>query len=135
MLKKTIEYEDFNGVERKESFYFNLTEAEILEMELGTAGGFAEYLQKIVDTQDVPTLMKVFKDLILKSYGEKSLDGKRFIKNAELSEAFSQTDAYSKLYVELSTNAAQAANFVNGIVPAKMAKAAQDRDKKAVNKA
>ena len=124
MLKKTITYHDYNGVEYTQDFYFNLSKAEIMEMELGTTGGLAEMIQKIVAAQDAPYIIKVFKDLILKSYGEKSADGKRFIKSDEISTAFSQTEAYSELFMELATNAEAAAAFVNGIVPAEMAKEA-----------
>lgn len=124
MLKKTITYHDYNGVEYTQDFYFNLSKAEIMEMELGTTGGLAEMIQKIVAAQDAPSIIKVFKDLILKSYGEKSADGKRFIKSDEISTAFSQTEAYSELFMELATNAEAAAAFVNGIVPAEMAKEA-----------
>ena len=124
MLKKTITYHDYNGVEYTQDFYFNLSKAEIMEMELGTTGGLAEMIQNIVAAQDAPSIIKVFKDLILKSYGEKSADGKRFIKSDEISTAFSQTEAYSELFMELATNAEAAAAFVNGIVPAEMAKEA-----------
>ena len=124
MLKKTITYHDYNSVEYTQDFYFNLSKAEIMEMELGTTGGLAEMIQKIVAAQDAPSIIKVFKDLILKSYGEKSADGKRFIKSDEISTAFSQTEAYSELFMELATNAEAAAAFVNGIVPAEMAKEA-----------
>ena len=124
MLKKTITYHDYNGVEYTQDFYFNLSKAEIMEMELGTTGGLAEMIQKIVAAQDAPSIIKVFKDLILKSYGEKSADGKSFIKSDEISTAFSQTEAYSELFMELATNAEAAAAFVNGIVPAEMAKEA-----------
>ena len=122
MLKKTIKYTDYNGVERSEDFYFNLSKAEIAEMELGTTGGFAEMLQRIIDTQDMPQIVKMFKDLVLKSYGVKSADGKRFIKSDEISTAFTQTEAYSELFMELATDAEAAAAFVNGIIPADMAK-------------
>lgn len=118
MLKKTIEYTDYNGLERKEDFYFNLTQAEIMEMELTTEGGLAETITKIVDAKNVSEIIKIFKSLILKAYGEKSPDGKRFIKSEEISTAFSQTEAYSILFMELSTDADAAAKFVNGIIPA-----------------
>ena len=117
MLKKTITYTDYNGAERTEDFYFNLSRAEIMEMEMGTSGGLAEMIQKIVAAQDVPSIIKIFKDLILKAYGEKSLDGKHFVKSEEISTAFSQTEAYSQLFMELATNAESASNFINGIVP------------------
>lgn len=122
MLKKTITYSDYNGTERTQDFYFNLSKAEILEMEMGTSGGLAEMIQRIVAAQDAPAIVKLFKDLILKAYGEKSADGKRFIKSEELSTAFSQTEAYSILFMELATDADAAAKFVNGIIPADMAK-------------
>ena len=118
MLKKTITYTDYNGNERTEDFYFNLTKAEIMEMELGTTGGLAEMLTRIVAAQDAPAIIKMFKDIVLKAYGEKSPDGKRFIKSEELSTAFSQTEAYSQLFMELATDADEAAKFINGIVPA-----------------
>lgn len=118
MLKKTITYTDYNGTERTEDFYFNLTKAEAMEWEMSKAGGLAELIKKVVAAQDMPTLIGLFKELILKSYGEKSLDGKRFVKSKELSEAFSQTEAYSQLFMELATDADKASEFVNGIVPA-----------------
>lgn len=118
MFKKTIEYVDYNGVTRKEDFYFNLTEAELLEMHLVQEGGMEAYINRIMQTQDMRSLIKVFKDLISSSYGIKSLDGKRFIKSEELFTEFAQTEAYSKLYVELATDDIAASEFINGIVPA-----------------
>ena len=123
MLKKTITYNDYNGTERTEDFYFNLTKAEIMEMEMSTTGGLAEMITKIVATKDAPAIIKIFKELILKAYGEKSPDGKRFIKSEEISTAFSQTEAYSQLFMELATDADAASTFVNGIVPATEQKA------------
>lgn len=117
MLKKTIPYTDFNGNERKEDFYFNFTKAEIAEMQLTTTGGLDVMIQRIIDTQDMPQIVTMFKELVLKAYGEKSADGKRFIKNQELRDAFAQTEAYSNLFMELATDADAAAAFVNGIVP------------------
>lgn len=117
MLKKTITYTDYNGVERTEDFYFNLSKAEIMELEMGTTGGFSEMMKNVIAAQDAPSIIKIFKEIILKAYGEKSPDGKRFIKDDEISEAFSQTEAYSILFMELATDADAAAKFVNGIVP------------------
>lgn len=121
MLTKNIKYTDYNGVEREEKFLFNLSKAELMEMELGTTGGLAETIQRVVEAQDTPSIIKIFKDLILKAYGEKSSDGKRFIKIDEngkpLSIAFSQTEAYSELFMELSSDAEAAANFIKGIIP------------------
>ena len=124
MIKKTIEYTDYNGVERKEDFFFNLTKAEVMEMEMSTAGGLAEMIQRIVAAQDQVAIIKVFKDLILKAYGVKSPDGKRFMKSQEIATAFAETEAYSILFMELATDADKASAFINGIVPADMAKQA-----------
>ena len=129
MLKKNITYTDFNGMERSEDFYFNLTKAEVMEMEMSTVGGLSEMIQRIIAAQDTPSIIKVFKDLVLKSYGEKSADGKRFIKTPEIAEAFSQTEAYSVLFMELATNADSAAAFVNGIIPKSNGKANLPADK------
>lgn len=117
MLTKTITYKDYNGEERTEDFLFNLTRAEIMEMELSKAGGLSETIQRITKTKDIPAIMDIFKEMILKAYGEKSPDGKRFIKSRELSEAFSQTEAYSNLFIELATDPTAASAFVNGIMP------------------
>ena len=121
MLSKKIKYTDYNGVEREESFLFNLSKAELMEMELGITGGLSDMLKNIIASQDTPSIVKIFKDLILKAYGEKSPDGKRFIKIDEkgnpLSVAFSQTEAYSTLFMELATDSDAATNFIRGIVP------------------
>lgn len=124
MLKKTITYVDYNGNERTEDFYFNLNKAELMEMQMGTTGGLTEMITKIVAAQDAPALIKVFKDLILKAYGEKSPDGREFDKSEKISTKFSQTEAYSQLFMELATDADAAAKFVNGIVPADVAEQA-----------
>ena len=121
MLKKTIKYEDYNGVERNEDFYFNLTKAELYQMELGIDGGLEEYIMKIVKAQDLKTIIDLFKKIILQSYGEKSADGKMFIKTTDegisLANRFAQTEAFSELYMELATSDNAAADFIKGIMP------------------
>ena len=131
MLKKTITYTDYNGTERTEDFYFNLTKAEIMEMEMSTTGGLTEMIQRIIETQDAPSIIKVFKNIIMKAYGEKSPDGKRFIKSQELSESFAQTEAYSELFMELASDSDAASKFVNGIIPADMAQAVEKQQQQA----
>ena len=122
MLKKTITYVDYNGTERTEDFYFNLNKAELVEMQMSEVGGLGEALKRIVAAQDTPALAKAFKDIILRAYGEKSPDGRQFIKNEQLSTAFSQTEAYSNLYIELMSNNGEGfINFVNLIMPADLA--------------
>lgn len=118
MLKKAITYVDYNGVERTESFYFNLSKAELIEMEYGTVGTFTSMVQNIIDAQDEPELIKLFKSLILKSYGKKSADGRRFEKSEEISKDFSETEAYVILFMELARDSKAASEFVNGIIPA-----------------
>lgn len=117
MLKKTITYTDYNGVERTEDFYFNLSQAEIMDMEMSITGGMTQMINKIVDAKDNNALYKLFTDLIMKAYGEKSADGRRFIKSKEISESFTQTEAYSVLLNEFVTDSDSAAKFVNGIIP------------------
>ena len=125
MLKKRITYTDYNGNKREEDFYFNLSKAEIMEMEMSTSGGLTDMITHIIESQDAPSIIKVFKDIIMKAYGEKSPDGKRMVKSKELSEAFAQTEAYSELFMELATDSDAASKFVNGIIPADMVKAAE----------
>ena len=117
MFKKTMTYTDYNGEKRTEDFYFNMNRAEVTEMELSIDGGLSAMIQRVTEDKDVPTIIQIFKDLVLRSYGKKSPDGRRFIKSKELSEEFSQTEAYSDLFMELATDSAKAAAFVNGIMP------------------
>lgn len=117
MIKKTITYTDYNGLERTEDFYFNFSKAEIAEMQLTAEGGMDERIKKIVSTVDTPELIRLFKRLVMESYGEKSPDGRRFIKSKELATAFTQTEAYSQLFMELASNAEMASEFTNGIMP------------------
>ncbi len=129
MLKKTICYTDYNGVERKEDFFFNLTKAELFDMEMGTVGGFTGMVKKIIDAKETPRIIALFKKLILQAYGEKSEDGKQFLKEdlvtgAKLSKGFAQTEAYSQLYMELATNSDAAADFIKGVVPSDIAEQA-----------
>lgn len=120
MVIKKIKYKDFNGVEREEEFMFNLTEAEITEMELMTEGGLSDSIKKIIAAQNTPQIIETFKNLLLKSYGQKSADGRLFIKNEKLTEEFTQTNAYSQFFMELATDDKAAIAFINGIIPESM---------------
>lgn len=123
MLKKKITYSDYNtGEQYTEEFRFNLNKAELTFMDLTTSGGLEMNLNRIVNTHDVPAMIKFFRELILKSYGEVSPDGKRFVKSDELSAAFEQTEAYSELFMELCTDADAAAAFIKGVVPSDLGK-------------
>ena len=131
MLKKVIKYTDYNGVEREEEKYFNFNKAELMEMELTTVGGLSGLIEKIIQTKDYPSLVKMFKGLILDSYGEKSADGIQFEKSDSIRKRFEQSEAYSELFMELATNSESAANFINGIIPKdlrdQVAKEAKDK--------
>lgn len=119
MLLKTIRYKDFNGNEREEDFYFNLTPAEITEMELRAKGGLQEVLGRIIKEQDSEKMIEYFKSIIRSSYGVKSTDGRNFTKSDRAWEEFASTNAYSKLFMELATNDIAASNFIKGIMPSK----------------
>lgn len=120
MYKIHEKYTDFDGNEREEDFYFNLMKSEIMEMELGTTGGLSAMLKNIIATQDVPKIIDTFKMLVLKAYGVKSPDGKRFVKTKELTDEFTQTEAYSQIFMRLATDSKAATEFVNHVVPADM---------------
>lgn len=121
MFKKLIKYEDFDGNQREEIFYFNLTKAEISEAQLSVDGGLSTKLERIVASQSTSELIKVFKEFILLSYGEKSDDGKHFRKSKEITDEFTSTNAYSELFMELSTNTDFAIEFIKGIMPSDFA--------------
>jgi hypothetical protein len=117
MIEKKITYVDYNGTERTETHYFNLSKAEILDMELFTEGGFVNLLERLVEEQNQIELVKLFKELVLKSYGVKSDDGRRFIKSEEQTKAFTETEAFSELYLTLAQDAEAASEFAIGIMP------------------
>lgn len=117
MLAKEIEFEDYNGNKRKQTFYFDLSKAELLEMDICTVGGLQQYVNRIISTENGPELFKLFKSLILKAYGVKEADGIHFTKSEELSTQFSQTPAYSVLMMELVTSADATEQFLRGVAP------------------
>lgn len=118
MLKKTITYTDYDGVQRTEDFYFNLSKAEITEMELSMEGGMRAYIQKIIAAKSQLALVTLFKEIVMKSYGKKSPDGRLFMKNDAIRAEFEAHPAYSMIYMDLVTDEAKASAFVNGIIPA-----------------
>lgn len=128
MRVEHITYEDYNGVTKTKDFCFNLTEAEITQMELEVPGGLTGMLDRIVGAMDAPAIVSVFKEILMRAYGEKSPDGDRFIKSKELSEAFSQTEAYNQIYMRLITDDRAASQFINDIVPKKYAKAMAEKE-------
>lgn len=117
MVKKTVTYDDFNGQSRTEDFYFNFTEAELTEMELSLNGGLSQLLKKIIEENDQKQLIEYFKKLVIGSYGVRSLDGRFFDKTDEIRHQFECSAAYSKIFMELATDADAASEFVNGIIP------------------
>lgn len=117
MLKKKIKYEDYDGNVREEDFYFNLSKAEILKMEMTTTGGLEATLNKIISEQNIPALYTYFEQIVQKSFGVKSPDGKYFDKDPEALKRFVQSPAYDELIMELVGDAGKAADFCNGIIP------------------
>lgn len=131
MLKKTIEFEDFNGNKRKEDHYFNLTKSEIMKMEMSTKGGLTEMINNVIAAQDTPAVLKIFEDLVAASYGRKDADGRGFVKSQEIFESFKYTNAYDELFMELISDPKKAAEFFNGLIPADLAeKVKEEMDKK-----
>lgn len=120
MLKKGITYTDYNGEKQTDEYYFNLSKAEIVEMQFSKEGGLSDFIKRITNAKDEGKLVELMKEMILKSYGIKSDDGKRFIKSEELSKEFSQTEAYSTLFIELATDEKAAIDFFNGIIPSEL---------------
>lgn len=125
MLKKTITYEDFNGETTSEDFFFHLSKAELIELEMSHEGGLSASLQKIVESQDGKAIIAEFKNIILSSYGKKSEDGRRFTKNQTMREEFESSEAYSTLFMELVTNTDSAIEFINGVIPKGMVEEAE----------
>jgi hypothetical protein len=124
MLKKTITYKNFNDEEVSEDFFFHLSKAELVELEMSYKGGLTEQIQRIAKAQDGKAIIAEFKNIILGSYGERSADGRRFIKNKALRDEFESTEAYSTLFMELVTDAEKAAEFVRGVIPSDLAEEA-----------
>lgn len=129
MIKKTITYTDYDGNERTEDFHFNLTKAELVEMQASTDGGLENKINKIVNSKDTKEIMNLFKDIILKSYGVKSDDGRRLIKTPAVVEEFTQTEAYSELFIELASDADAASAFINGVIPTSLLEEAKKLEK------
>lgn len=129
MLKKTIEFEDFNGNKRKEDHYFNLTKSEIMKMEMGTKGGMTEMINNIIAAQDTPAILKIFEDMVAASYGIKSADGREFDKSPEHFKKFQSSNAYDELFMELIADPKKAADFFNGLVPKDLADKVQEEMK------
>lgn len=123
-IEKT--YTDFNGNDRTEKFYFNLTEAECLEMMYSEAGGLEDYIQRIISAQDQEKILAIVKDLILRAYGEKSPDGREFMKNDDIRARFAATEAYSDIYMELGTDAEKLTGFFEKLIPTKLRKRVSD---------
>lgn len=117
MIKRTVTFTNYDGEEVTQDFYFNLTNAEIVEMELSTPGGLSTMLQKIINTKNVPETVKLFKEILLKSYGQKSADGNHFVKNQQITDEFISSPAFSELYMELAFDTDAATKFINGVVP------------------
>ena len=116
MLKKSIKFTDYNGVERTEDFYFNLSKGDMLELELGIAGGLSGAIDRIIETEDKAAMYALFKKIVLSAYGKKSADGRLFVKREDMSVEFSQTEAFSELMTELMTSEEELNLFIQSVV-------------------
>ena len=117
MIKETLTYVDYNGVERTEDFYFHLSKAEILDIETTMPNGsIEEWANSIFATREYDKLWKLFSNLVKQSYGIKSADGRRFMKSEEISKEFSETEAYPVLIEKFLTEPDFASNFFNSLV-------------------
>lgn len=133
MITRTIPYVDYNGVQRKEKFYFDLSQFEATEIAMEMPDGIIEELTDdegsdkqqtaihLIEKLGGKGVMDFIKKIVLKSYGVKSPDGRRFIKSEELSTEFSQTPAFSSFMMKLMTDDKEASNFINGVIPAELA--------------
>ena len=135
MLKKTITYTDYDGMERTEDFWFNLSKTELTKLDAELPGGVLDVLRKIIDKKDRKALVDFIETLILRSYGEKTLDGKRFVKTPDMAEEFMQTPAYDELFMSILSDTDSQTNFINGVIPQSMAKEIEQTDKKQVENA
>ena len=135
MLRKVIKYTDYNGVEREEPFYFNLNKAELTDFNLSKEGGLDNIIKRIIETKDQPHLIAIIKELILTAYGEKSDDGKYFIKNQEIKDKFVCTEAYSNLYMELVSNEQETIKFIKAIIPADILQSIEAKEREEAAKA
>ena len=135
MLKKTITYTDYDGMERTEDFWFNLSKTELTKLDAELPGGVLGVLRKIIDKQDRKALVDFIETLILRSYGEKTLDGKRFVKTPDMAEEFMQTPAYDELFMSILSDTDSQTSFINGVIPQSMAKEIEQTDKKQVENA
>ena len=120
MYKITETYTDYDDNQRTEDFYFNYSEAELTDLQFSVSGGLAGMIDKIIKTNDMPKLVELFRELIQKAYGEKSNDGRRFIKSPELTKEFTESVAYSQIYMRLATDSKAAQEFINKVVPKSM---------------
>lgn len=127
MVKKTITYEDFDGNTRTEDFYFNLSKNELIDMNYSKKGGLDKIIEKMIKTKDAPGMILLVKDLVRKSYGVKSEDGREFMKSKKIRKAFEQTNAYSELFMSLAANEEEALAFIKGIMPKDLAEEAEKR--------
>lgn len=125
MYSTKITFTDYDGNKREKECFFHLNKAEVLEMQMSWDGGLDKILRRIIEEKDTKRIFEMFKMIVLKSYGEKSIDGMRFVKTPEVVENFTQTEAYSELIMKLATDSDFASEFINGIMPKNLLDEAQ----------
>jgi hypothetical protein len=122
MFKETFEFKDYFGVDRKEDHYFQLSEPEVMQLNFSSVGNLKDTVEKITQEQDGGRIISLFEQIIQKAHGERSEDGRLFIKNKEALERFIYSPVYSMMYMKLATDADYAARFLREILPKDMKK-------------
>lgn len=130
MIAKTFEYTDYNGTKRKDTWYFNLDKAELMKLELGAWGGLDALLKRLIREENPEKIIDMFDKIILGAVGEKSPDGRKFIKNEAIRDDFRQSPAYSELFYELVTDSEKAGAFLKGCIPTDLAMKVEENEKK-----
>lgn len=125
MFKKTIKYEDFNGEQQEEDFYFHMSKAELIEM--AADGDIQKRLQRIIESKDNRKIFDEFKALLANAVGLRSEDGRTFRKDDYARAQLMESPAFDELVLELCTDAKAATEFVTNLIPQKMQKELQDR--------
>lgn len=111
MFKHSVEYVDFNGSDRKEDLYFHLSLPEVTRLEAEIGMGLEDYIKGLTTNQELNTLLAFLERMLLSSYGQKTSDGKSFIKSQVIREAFEYSQAYAEIFEQVLSNPDLARKF------------------------
>lgn len=134
MLKKTVSYTDFNGVQHTEDFYFHLSKAELTNNEL-SEDSISALLRSMVGTPENPknpediepaAVINILEKILIMGYGIKSEDG-MFFRRLKNPEDFKYHPAYDEIFMELMSDPDKYSAFIKGILPADVEAEAEKR--------